>query len=269
MVAMTTIFIAIVSEHEVASARSMASIWRSWAGSGSLRGRLPGGVVESLVVVVGLGLVGALVVAAGAELRSGRRRRELRRAENFAASHRPTPAPEVPLREVRLHFAISHGEEATRQSQLALARIGDSEALMALRDATVEREEVRRVLDVWIDKSLARTAAQQRAFVLVLGEHDLPRAQEALCALLGASDEAVLVAALALLGTRGTITAVSAMVPLRDERRGGPVRDAATAAILAIQARAGTSEAGALALASHEGGELALAGAESPPDHRP
>lgn len=90
-----------------------------------------------------------------------------------------------------------------------------------------------------------------------------PRAESVMMNLLEYPNDQVRLAAIRTLGKIGTVEVVPALVPLRDRFMAFASLQASEArdAILAIQARAGHAEAGALAL-SEEGGGLALAEGE-------
>lgn len=93
-----------------------------------------------------------------------------------------------------------------------------------------------------------------------LGQTPEPRAEPVLMNLLESAEDVVRLTAIRSLGRIGSIEVVPALVPLRDRFMAFASAQAAAAkdAILAIQARAGRAEAGALAL-SEEGGGLAIA----------
>lgn len=110
------------------------------------------------------------------------------------------------------------------------------------------------------NEGIEQPAPLARALIAVLLQFSHPRAEATLIALTGSQTSEVQLDAIRALGKVGTIEAVPALVPLRDRMFAFARASAASAkeAILAIQARSGGAEAGALSLAEADGG-LALA----------
>lgn len=168
---------------------------------------------------------------------------------------RSDPEPGVRLRALEYLVRRHAGARAEAAARSAL---GDA-------DPHVRFAAARHLGDVPVLIALsARTdlpATLRREVATALARTPSPSAEAALVTMLADSDQDVAIAAARALGRVATVSAVAALVPLRD--RSGPVCAAAREAILAIQARAGALEAGALALAA-AGGGLTLARAASP-----
>ncbi|MCC6621936.1 MAG: HEAT repeat domain-containing protein [Deltaproteobacteria bacterium] len=166
---------------------------------------------------------------------------------------------------VRLVAALALGD-VTRVAPLVQER-DDAVALAALA-ALAERfpdhPASAAALDALRDAA-PRRAWQVRARLLdALAQVRRPWAEAHAIEALGDEEDDVRLAAARALGQVGTIArAVPALVPHRDKFLGGAVKDAARDAILAIQARAGSPDAGRLAVVDEvAAGQLSLAAAE-------
>lgn len=169
---------------------------------------------------------------------------------------------------VRLLAARHLGEAAVLAnltSNRAIPEATRAQALEALEQHN-KHPEARAAIASLVDElsqgGLPQSLAEPLAYTL---EHyPEPRAEAVLVNLLESPSDEVRVAAIRTLGKIGTVEAVPALVPLRDRFLAFASLQASEAkdAILAIQARAGRAEAGALAL-SEEGGGLALVEGET------
>jgi hypothetical protein len=167
-----------------------------------------------------------------------------------------------PDEETRFRAAELAHDEPTL---VTLAAAGHVRALQCLVVEAEHETAARGVLGTWIARQLADTTERKLALVAALTRLPVTGAEGALLALLAAaSDDSVEMAAIELLAAIGTVAAVPALIPLRENAEGLPLRRAAAQAITAIQARAQGAEAGTLALADAAGGELALSAHDEP-----
>jgi hypothetical protein len=174
--------------------------------------------------------------------------------------------------EMRLLAAVSLGGERASGVLLALAR--DSGVRSDLRVEAVERLRAARhpaVFEVARDVAPDADAALAQAAARALAELGDARAEPILIQLLGHESLEARSAAAEALGKLGTVRAVEPLLPLtKGLTTSAALKDAARAAVRAIQGRLGVVEAGrvslteeeahagALSIAS-EGGEVSLA----------
>lgn len=229
-----------------------------------LSGRIAEGIELAHAVRDGRGDVSARlkVIAATDPLVQVRRRALERLVADFAVRLVTREALIAAVSDVdptlRLFAALQLGNTsalADLAQDAALAAEVRLEAFEGLVQRAPHEARTRETTAAWLTYKNGQGLRAAALSALSTVPHD--QAQSTLIEALVAADEGVKLAAIRSLGAIGTVEAVAALGPLRDTFFGSVLKGAASDAILAIQSRVGSADAGALSIAG-DGGGLAI-----------